>query len=266
MGINLPAHLVIIKGTSIWKGAGCGYQDIEPSSVLQMIGRAGRPGYDDSGTAIIMTDADSKPRFLKITSGLDAVDSQIIPKLPEIFTAEISQQVITSPLSALNWIKRTLFFIRARQYPSRYGARGTSDDALDANLLFRCSNELRRLQSLGFAAGDDHEIRPLPACHIFSSHLVEHNAAEQLSLIPFDATREQALKAISEIEDMHRPCRRNEKAKLKEAHENIKYKFDVPKSKLRISTPEQKAYILLQCAIGQINLEDNTLRQEMNSM
>lgn len=41
MGVNLPAHLVIVKGTKAWRGGGNGYQDIEQSSLLQMIGRAG---------------------------------------------------------------------------------------------------------------------------------------------------------------------------------------------------------------------------------
>ena len=53
MGINLPAHLVIIKSTDQVK-AGT-YQSYSENSILQMIGRAGRPQFDTSATAIIMT-------------------------------------------------------------------------------------------------------------------------------------------------------------------------------------------------------------------
>ncbi|KAJ0176747.1 hypothetical protein K1T71_007926 [Dendrolimus kikuchii] len=53
MGVNLPAHLVIIKNTQQYiSGA---YQEYSISTVLQMVGRAGRPQYDTEATAVIMT-------------------------------------------------------------------------------------------------------------------------------------------------------------------------------------------------------------------
>jgi ATP-dependent DNA helicase HFM1/MER3 len=103
MGVNLPAHLVIIKGTKAWRG---GYQDLDQASLLQMIGRAGRPGFDTSGTAVIMTDNASKARFEKLaTSGLEPANSKLLSKLVEVINTEISQLVITSTETALNWIK-----------------------------------------------------------------------------------------------------------------------------------------------------------------
>lgn len=33
MGVNLPAHLVIVKGTMAWRGGGSGYQDIDQASL-----------------------------------------------------------------------------------------------------------------------------------------------------------------------------------------------------------------------------------------
>jgi len=69
MGVNLPSHLVIIKGTSAYRGAGNGHQDIDAGTLLQMIGRAGRPGFDTSGTAVIMTDSQSQRRYENISHG-----------------------------------------------------------------------------------------------------------------------------------------------------------------------------------------------------
>lgn len=57
-GVNLPAHLVILKGTRRWsreKGEAAGNKEYDRSSILQMIGRAGRPQFDTEGVAIIMT-------------------------------------------------------------------------------------------------------------------------------------------------------------------------------------------------------------------
>jgi len=34
MGVNLPAHLVIVKGTKAWRGGGQGYKDIDQASLV----------------------------------------------------------------------------------------------------------------------------------------------------------------------------------------------------------------------------------------
>jgi ATP-dependent DNA helicase HFM1/MER3 len=39
MGVNLPAHLVVIKGTKAWRGSESGYQELDQATLLQMIGR-----------------------------------------------------------------------------------------------------------------------------------------------------------------------------------------------------------------------------------
>ena len=57
-GVNLPAHLVVLKGTRRWsreKGEVAGNKEYDRSTVLQMIGRAGRPQFDTEGVAVIMT-------------------------------------------------------------------------------------------------------------------------------------------------------------------------------------------------------------------
>ena len=58
MGVNLPAHLVVLKGTRRWSSDAAdtaGYQEYDRSTCLQMIGRAGRPQFDTEGVAVIMT-------------------------------------------------------------------------------------------------------------------------------------------------------------------------------------------------------------------
>lgn len=59
----------VVKGTSAYRGASEGHQDIDTGTLLQMIGRAGRVGFDTSGTAVIMTDTLSKTRFENMSQG-----------------------------------------------------------------------------------------------------------------------------------------------------------------------------------------------------
>lgn len=57
-GVNLPAHLVVLKGTRRWvnqKGEVPGNREYDRSTILQMVGRAGRPQFDDEGVAVLMT-------------------------------------------------------------------------------------------------------------------------------------------------------------------------------------------------------------------
>jgi len=64
-GVNLPARLVIVKGTEYYDGKSSRYVDYPLTDVLQMIGRAGRPGFDTLGSAVVMVE-ESKKNFYKV--------------------------------------------------------------------------------------------------------------------------------------------------------------------------------------------------------
>lgn len=274
MGVNLPAHLVVIKGTSAWRGSGegGGYQDIDQASLLQMIGRAGRSGFDSSGTAVIMTDNESKSRFEKLTSsGLDPVKSQVKgDRLVEAFNANVSQRIIFSTESAITWIKSSLYFVQLVKNPEVHGLKIVSNYSFDTHLMSLCKgviDKLRSIQALEIADGQ--AIYPLPASHIMSHRLVEYRAMQQIASIPFDATQCQVLKALAAIEGLQRPVRRSEKKALNAAHKRLRlYKLDGPLSKARVQEPWEKSYVLLQAFIEELELEGNdfTLRQEMISI
>ena len=63
-GVNFPAHLVVVKGTEYFDGKTQHYVDYPITDVLQMMGRAGRPQYDDRGVAMILVH-DIKKHFYK---------------------------------------------------------------------------------------------------------------------------------------------------------------------------------------------------------
>ncbi|XP_037800665.1 probable ATP-dependent DNA helicase HFM1 [Penaeus monodon] len=62
MGVNLPAHLVVVKSTSQYNGSAGGHEEYSTGQILQMIGRAGRPQFDRHATAVIMTKRQLKVR------------------------------------------------------------------------------------------------------------------------------------------------------------------------------------------------------------
>ena len=74
VGVNLPTHLVVLKNTVCFAdGVSKEYADLE---VMQMVGRAGRPQFDVTGVAVIMTSKDKKSRYAKMESGTEVVESR----------------------------------------------------------------------------------------------------------------------------------------------------------------------------------------------
>ena len=267
MGVNLPAHLVIIKGTLTWRGTVEGYSEIDSGTLLQMMGRAGRPGFDTEGTAVIMTDEASKQRYDRLSGGLEVVESQMPAKLLACLNSEVSQQVIKSFSDAMNWIKGTFFFVRARSNPAAYGLN-SEPGSLELAFMKIVGESLRELDDDGIISvnKENGAVSPLTGSVVMSSHLVAYAAMKKIVALPFDTTQSSLVMAIAEFEGLHRPVRRSEKKILNELHKSIRYKLDGPVSKVRVQQPWQKAFVLLQTAVGRHYLEDFTLRQEMSMM
>jgi len=76
-GINLPAHLVVIKSTAQYI-AGKGTEEISEMNLLQMIGRAGRPQFDKSGIAVIMTRRDQVKKYENIAQCQQYIESNLV--------------------------------------------------------------------------------------------------------------------------------------------------------------------------------------------
>lgn len=266
VGVNLPAHLVIIKGTSAWRGADAGYSEVEKESLLQMIGRAGRVGFDTSGTAVIMTESKYEGKYRSIGASLENVQSKLLPKLVQVLNTEISQKVITTFQHAKDWLATTFLFQRIKANPSDYGIH--DDRGLEHCLTQIVGVELKKLEDVGCVEISKHQngdVTPLFACHVMSQQLVDFQTMKRIIELPFACDTGQLLATISHFEGLHKPVRRSEKKILNEVHKAIKYKLDGPPSKVRIQEPHQKAFVLLQAAIGQHYFDDFTLRQEMSA-
>lgn len=95
--------------------------DYPRSTVLQMIGRAGRPQFDSSGLAVILTKRKTEKKFRDIASGQIPVESNILNYLLEHINAAISLDLINCKQDAVSWLKSSFFFVRAKKNPGNYG-------------------------------------------------------------------------------------------------------------------------------------------------
>lgn len=68
--------MIIIKNTVTYQNSAAGgckeYSDLE---IMQMLGRAGRPQFDDSAIAVIMTRQQRAPFYEKMISGQEVLES-----------------------------------------------------------------------------------------------------------------------------------------------------------------------------------------------
>eukprot|EP00916_Digyalum_oweni_P004984 GHVL01008895.1.p1 GENE.GHVL01008895.1~~GHVL01008895.1.p1 ORF type:complete len:2144 (+),score=476.12 GHVL01008895.1:34-6465(+) len=127
-GVNLPAHTVIIKGTQVYlpeKGRWC---ELSPIDVMQMMGRAGRPGLDEEGHGILITSHSELQFYLSLNNQQLPIESQLISMLPDMLNAEIVLGSIQSRQDAVKWLMYTYLYIRMRKNPSLYGIENIEED------------------------------------------------------------------------------------------------------------------------------------------
>eukprot|EP00939_MAST-03C_sp_MAST-3C-sp1_P002064 g2064.t1 len=131
-GVNLPAHTVIIKGTKIYNPEVGKFVELSILDVKQIQGRAGRPQYDTTGEAIMITTHDKLMYYLRLMNHQLPIESSFIKALPDHLNAEIVSGTVTNMREAATWLSYTYLYIRMLKSPSAYGMRMTirRDDPL----------------------------------------------------------------------------------------------------------------------------------------
>lgn len=118
-GVNLPAYAVIIKGTDIYDPK-TGTTNLSVLDVQQIFGRAGRPQFDDSGEATLMTDFSKVSQYMGQLNNAGYIESKFLHNLKETLNAEIVLGNVTSEFEAMDWLKYTYFYIRFNRNPIAY--------------------------------------------------------------------------------------------------------------------------------------------------
>ena len=143
VGVNINCFLVIIKGTSYWSSEGSKeYSDLE---MLQMIGRAGRPGEHDSGVAIILTSNAKAGIYEKLVSGVSTIESTIHLQFLEHICSEIEIGSIEDIDSCVEWIRSTFYYVRAKKNPQYYNLSESKLKLLENDLQTISKNLIKTL-------------------------------------------------------------------------------------------------------------------------
>lgn len=264
-GVNLPAHLVVVKGTQFFDAKIEGYRDMDLTDVLQMLGRAGRPQFDTSGIARIFTQ-DSKKAFYKhfLHTGFP-VESTLHKVLDNHLGAEVSAGTITTKQDALDYLTWTFFFRRLHKNPSYYGLEISAEEhntmaaqAIAQNFMIelvdKSLTDLAESSCVSFdsATGD---VDPTPFGKIMSYYYLSHKTVRFLmSHAKPQATFQDVLSwmcSATEFDEL--PVRHNEDLINAELARNLPLTVE-SMGDLPMWDPHMKAFLLLQAYMSRIDL------------
>lgn len=212
-GVNLPAHTVIIKDTKVYNQEQGGYQDIGILDVHQMFGRAGRPQFDTSGHAILITTNKSLPKYTTTLVNAEPIQSRLSTKIEDFLNAEISLGTVTCRKDAFQWIKYT-FLYQTHRYDPKVEEQFTmllnnAEKELNDNLMIRTSIANDSLQPTHLGQVASMHYIPFKAVRHFNDNLRgDMTEAELLDCI-FSSGMFQSLifrnQEMSELENFRTP-------------------------------------------------------------
>ena len=268
-GVNLPAHLVVVKGTQFFDAKIEGYKDMDLTDVLQMLGRAGRPQFDTSGIARIFTQ-DAKKAFYKhfLHTGFP-VESSLHKVLDNHLGAEVSAEVITTKQDALDYLTWTFFFRRLHKNPTYYGLEISAEEHRDSPITARqlAADYMVELvdKSIGDLADSDcvlvhsnGDIDSTPFGKIMSYYYLSHltirmflSRARKTPNVRF-ADVLAWISLATEFDDL--PVRHNEDLINAELARNLPLGIEGVMDNLPMWDPHVKAFLLLQAFFSRIDL------------
>ncbi|MFB6120936.1 MAG: DEAD/DEAH box helicase [Halobacteriaceae archaeon] len=187
-GVNLPARCVVLRDTKFHDPLE-GEVDMNPLDVLQMLGRAGRPGYDDVGYGWVVCSPDDADKYRRLLREGTDIESHLADDLEEHLNAEIAVGTIDDVADVHEWLDTTFYAVRAEAAPARYDFAGRRE---------RVETVLDDLVDRGFVARDGDALEPTRLGRLVSQYYLRLDTAERFrSLADGDPDDDEILRAVA---------------------------------------------------------------------
>ncbi|RAH47164.1 putative DEAD/DEAH box DNA helicase (Mer3) [Aspergillus brunneoviolaceus CBS 621.78] len=251
VGVNLPCHLVVIKGTVGWQGGGC--QEYSDMEIMQMLGRAGRPQFDNSATAVIMTRKERESHYEKLVSGSESLESCLHLNLIDHLNAEIGLGNVTDINSAIRWLGGTFLFVRLRRNPAHYQLKETADgDGEDKMLRQICEKDITLLQEYGLVTVDG--LQSTSVGEAMARYYVRFETMKHLLTLKPQSTVSQILSVVAQADEfLDIRLKAGEKSLYKEINRSNGIRFPI---KVDIALSAHKISLLIQSELGAVDFPD----------
>ncbi|XP_065878645.1 DExH-box ATP-dependent RNA helicase DExH14 isoform X2 [Euphorbia lathyris] len=251
-GVNLPAHLVIIKGTEYYDGKTKRYVDFPITDILQMMGRAGRPQYDQHGKAVILVHEPKKSFYKKFLYEPFPVESSLKEQLHEHINAEIVTGTISHKEDAMHYLTWTYLFRRLMVNPAYYGLDNAEPELLNSYLSRLVQNTFEDLEDSGCVKINEDNVESTMLGMIASQYYLSYMTVSMFgSNIGPDTSLEVFLHILAGASEYNElPVRHNEENYNEALSSRVRYMVD----KNRLDDPHVKANLLFQAHFSQLEL------------
>lgn len=258
VGVNLPAYLVVIKGTKTWTGTS--FEEYSELDILQMMGRAGRPQFETQGKAVLMTDSLKQEHYEKLVKGNEKLESRLHLNLSENLVPEIFLETVKSVESAIEWLKLTFFYSRFRANPTAYDEIPYIEQAsIDARLTRYTESKLKELSDYKLISIVNGEYQCTPFGSAMTKHYVLFTTMKMFVKCSNNLGVSDILTLLSKSEEFSSiRLKRTEKKLYKELNQSpiMKYPFKVD-NKYAITSNHEKISLIIQYELGGLEFPSN---------
>ncbi|ELT88015.1 hypothetical protein CAPTEDRAFT_159536 [Capitella teleta] len=266
-GVNFPAHLVVVKGTEYFDGKTHRYVDFPITDVLQMMGRAGRPQFDDQGKAVILVHDVKKHFYKKFLYEPFPVESSLLEVLADHLNAEIVAGTIASKQDAMDYLTWTYFFRRLVMNPSYYHLEDTDHTNVNcflSSLVERAIQELVSSYCVEVNPEDNQGIRATTLGRISSYYYLHHSTLQMFNdELMQDSTVPDLLKILSDAHEYAElPVRHNED----QLNAELAPKLPIAVNQYTMDSAHTKTLLLLQAHFSQQQLPSSDYFTDLKSV
>lgn len=231
------------------------YSDID---LLQMMGRAGRPGLDTSGCVVILTTAKMELRYKSLMSGTTNLESRLHENLIEHLASEICLGTIANQATALRWLQSTFLYVRLLKNPVHYKL---NPESVTSNTILQdiCSRDLKLLEAhdLIEKSGnyDNAPIKATPFGFAMDVYYIRFKTMVKLMESKTPTSVRDTLDLISKSTEEMETVRFNQGDRhflnsLK-THDNVRFPLE------KVANVSDKVFLMVQCMLGDISLNSN---------
>ncbi|KAJ6531293.1 hypothetical protein B0H19DRAFT_1242397 [Mycena capillaripes] len=272
VGVNLPAHTVVIKGVQIFQNnASVEYSDLD---IMQMLGRAAKTrGADKDGIAIILCESELENKYRELVQGKTIVESSLHTNLSEHINSEIGLGTITNVRSAKEWLRSSFLFQRIQKNPAHYALGKGEDQSWEErvdDMVMQSVEKLRETKLIADAKAGDRSgvLTSTEFGDIMSKFYIRQSTMGLILALPERPTLRDILEMISASDELSETKLRTSEKNVSlgvapfypdvililQVYNKLRKHNDIRFEVKKVEKTSDKVFLLIQAVLGGISL------------